>query len=168
MSINKKSWRTYEEVAQYLLNEFATHFELGRVEGKQIIPGASGTNWNIEAKGIAANGDGFFIIECRRYTKSSLNQERVAGLAYRIIDTGAKGGIIVSPLKLQLGAKKVAAYSNIITVTLNPQSTTTEYIMSFLNKVFMGFADKASVSDSATVTLIEQGKIIDKHNIDKA
>ena len=35
------AWKSYEEVAQYLLNEFAAAFELGRVEGKQIVPGAA-------------------------------------------------------------------------------------------------------------------------------
>jgi len=29
------SWRSYEEVAQYLLDQMARHFGLGSVEGKQ-------------------------------------------------------------------------------------------------------------------------------------
>jgi hypothetical protein len=40
-------------------------------------------------------------------------------LAYRIIDTGADGGILVSPLGLQEGAERVAAAENIISVRLN-------------------------------------------------
>jgi hypothetical protein len=43
MSDEPKQWGTYEEVAQYLLNVFATHFSLGHVEGKQVIPGEAGT-----------------------------------------------------------------------------------------------------------------------------
>jgi hypothetical protein len=45
------SWRSYEEVAQYLLGQMAALFGLGRVEGKQLIAGASGTSWEIDAKG---------------------------------------------------------------------------------------------------------------------
>ena len=33
----KQSWRTYEEVATYLLSQFAKEFGLARVEGKQKI-----------------------------------------------------------------------------------------------------------------------------------
>ena len=34
-----KTWRTYEEVAQYLLNQFAEHLGLEKVEEKQSILG---------------------------------------------------------------------------------------------------------------------------------
>ena len=38
--VSSKSWQSYEEVAQYLLNKFADHFELGHVEGKQDVENA--------------------------------------------------------------------------------------------------------------------------------
>jgi hypothetical protein len=132
MSDTQHAWRTYEEVAQHLLNEFAVQFGLGHVEGKQIVPGESGAGWEIDAKGVAVNGEGFVIIECRRHTTSKLAQESVAGLAYRITDTGASGGILVAPLDLQSGAKKVAGHSNIQHVILDPSSTTKEYVLCFL------------------------------------
>jgi hypothetical protein len=163
MSNNQKQWRTYEEVVQYLLNEFAAHFNLGHVEGKQLVPGKSGTEWEIEAKGVAASGQGFFIVECRRRTTSKLNQESVGGLAYRIIDTGASGGILVPPLDLQIGAKKVADHSGIQHVILNPNSTTTEYILQFLNAVFVSRADTLLLRDSFTVEIIQDNKIIEKY-----
>jgi hypothetical protein len=53
----KKKWRTYEEVAQYLLEQLGNYFGLGRVEGKQLVPGASGTSWEIEAKGLVLTRD---------------------------------------------------------------------------------------------------------------
>jgi len=162
MSGSEKPWQTYEEVAQYLLNEFATHFGLGHVEGKQIVPGVSGTKWEIEAKGVAVNGEGFVIVECRRYPTSKLNQEHVAGLAYRILDTRASGGILVSPLDLQSGAKKVAAHSKIQHVKLDPESTTTEYVLSFLNKVFIGVKDEAVMSDEATIEVVGKGTTIEE------
>lgn len=77
------------------------------------------------------SGEGFIIIECRMYTTSKLKQEDVGALAYRIIDTGAAGGIVVSPLGLQEGAAKVAAAENIQTVYMDEDSTTTDYFLRF-------------------------------------
>lgn len=95
-------WQSYEEVAAYLLNQCACEFGLSNVEDKQSVNGIrSQTEWAIDAKGVSEGNEGFVIIECRRYTTSKQNQERIASLAYRILDTGAQGGIIVSPLGLQ-------------------------------------------------------------------
>lgn len=160
MTEEKKAWESYEEVAQYLLNQFASKFGLGHVEGKQCVPGKSGTKWHIDAKGVANNGDGILIIECRRYTKSRLSQESLAAIAFRIQDTGANGAIVVSPLDLQSGAKLVAAHTKIQHVILDHTSTTTEYILRFLNQIFMGFTDTASIKDSLLITVIRDGKVI--------
>jgi hypothetical protein len=162
MEVSTKVWQSYEEVAQYLLNQFAEHFELGHVEGKQIAVGNSGAEWEIDAKGVSDGGEAFFVIECRRYTRSHLNQESMAALAFRIQDTGAKGGIVVSPLELQRGAKKVAAFANIQHVTLDPQSTTSDYMLRFLNQVFIGVSDSVTVTDSVHIQVIRDGKVIDE------
>jgi len=166
MSENSKPWQTYEEVAQYLLNEFASHFGLGRVEGKQIVPGQSGTAWELDAKGVTSDGAAFVIVECRRHTTSSLPQESIGGLAFRILDAGASGGIVVTPLDLQSGAKKVAAHSNIVHVVLSPDSTTTEYLMRFLDRVFIGVADTCSTAlkESSAIEVFQDGKLIDKRH----
>ena len=141
-----KDWQRYEQTAQHLLNEFAGHFGLGKVEGKQIVPGESGTDWEIDAKGVVAGGEGFLIVECRRRT-SRTSQEQVAALAYRIGDTGAQGGILVTPVELQSGAKKIAEHEHIHHVILNKDSTTEAYVVEFLGKVFMGFRESLGVSD---------------------
>lgn len=166
MSDEETKWRTYEEVAQYLLNEFSTHFGLGRVAEKQLVPGASGTEWEIDAKGVVANGEGFVIVECRRHTTSKLSQECTAGLAYRIIDTGASGGILVTPLDLQAGAKKVTNHAGIHHVILDPESTTTEYVMRFLNNTFIGVGDTCNIllKESVTIEVFQDGKLIEKHH----
>ncbi len=160
MAIEK--WESYEEVAQYLLNQFAKFFDLGAVEGKQIIPGLSGTNWEIDAKGIKIGGEGFLIIECRRYTKSRLNQESVGALAYRIKDTGAEGGIVVSPLELQKGARKIAEHEGIQHVILDPASTTTDYVLKFLNETFVGVSDTIGITDSFQCHVVRDERIVDK------
>jgi hypothetical protein len=156
-----ETWKTYEEVAQHLLNQLANHFGLGRVEGKQIVPGDSGVNWEIDAKGILKNKDGFLVIECRRYTKSRLSQEHIAGLAFRIQDTGAVGGIIVSPFDLQIGAKILAEQTHILHVTLDPASTTSDFMLRFLNQIFIGKTERVSVSDFYSVEIIRNGKVIE-------
>jgi len=149
----EQEWRSYEEVARYLLNQFAEIWNLSSVEGKQSIKGSC-TDWEIDAKGINIDGEGFIIVECRRHTTSKISQEAAAAVAYRITDTGAAGAIIVSPLGFQLGAKKIANASNIHSVKLNQNSTIRSYFMEFLNKTMIGMEDIIQTTDSFSVTLI--------------
>lgn len=148
-------WKSYEEVATYLLNQCARELGLSKVEGKQSVPGLrSQTEWEIDAKGVSEGNEGFVIIECRRHTTSKQSQERIASLAYRILDTGAQGGIIVSPLGLQEGAQKVAQAERIVNVQLSPDSTPHEFAMQFLNKIFIGVRERMSLRDEVFVELI--------------
>src|SRR5205807_1059873 len=108
----------------------------------------------IDAKGrMTGDGEMFVIVECRRHTTSGQKQEALAGLAYRILDTGAAGGIIVSPLPLQEGAKKVAQAEKIVEVTLNKDCTTTEYVTQFLGSVLVGASDALCMLDSVDTIL---------------
>lgn len=150
-----QTWQSYEEVAAYLLNKFASEFGLTRVEGKQTMLGnKSGTSWEVDAKGFRQNDNGFLIVECRRYTKAKQNQEKLGSLAYRISDTGANGGIIVSPVGIQLGAQLIANAENILSVTLNQDSTPNEFSMQFLNKIFLGVEEHLELTDSVEVTIM--------------
>lgn len=142
-------WKDYEAVAAHLLNQFSEHFNLARVEGKQVVHGnRSSTNWTIDAKGVVEGSDAFVIVECRRHTTSKQDQEQLAGLAYRIMDTEAEGGILVSPMGFQSGAAKVANSERIVYVELHPDSTVEEFSMRFLNQLFLGMHERCSVSDS--------------------
>ncbi len=152
-------WETYEEVATYLLGQIAEVLGLEKVEGKQTVVGnRSGTTWEIDGKGVKNNEGGFVIIECRRYSKQKQKQEQVAALAYRIMDTGAQGGIIVSPLGIQEGGTKIANSENIQTVTLDENSTTTDYVLKFLNRIFAGASIEAKGAVTATATVIKNSK----------
>ncbi len=165
MTTKTKNWKTYEEVAKYLLNEIAAEFELEQFEGKQSIKGKRSQNsWEIDAKDISGNNETFFIVECRRNTSSRQSQEKLGGLTYRIIDSGAKGGIIVSPLELQKGAKLIAKAENIHHVMLNENCTTSEYILRFLNKLRVGKHLQSSVSPTGTVigTIFRKGGTIEE------
>ena len=158
-----KKWRTYEEVAQYLLNEFAREFGLEKVEGKQKLKGiVSGTEYKIEAKGVAENEEKFIIVECRRYTTSKLDQDSISALAYRIKDTGAKGLIVVSPLGLQKGARKIAKAENIVSVILDKNSTTKDFILRFLKQIKVGRHGELGFTGKVKKRLIKSdGTIID-------
>jgi len=148
-SADEKKWRTYEEVAAYLLDRLCHHFGLFRVEGKQQLPGqGSGTDWEIDAKGVKDQKSALFVlVECRRRTTSRLKQEDLAALAFRIRDTGAVGGIIVSPLELQVGARKVAESANIVEVTLSPEATTANFIMKFLNRILTVVSETVQIQE---------------------
>ena len=162
--MNSKKWVKYEDLAVYLLNNFASEFGLDGFDGKQKIVGnRSGTDWEIDGKGFNDGTDSFVIVECRRYTKSKQTQEKVGALAYRIKDTGAGGGIIVSPLGLQSGAKKVAQAENILSIKLTPESTTQAYVMEFLNKICIGFVDRVKITDSVHVQVFENGKLVNEY-----
>jgi hypothetical protein len=150
---NNPKWKKYEQVATYLLNEFATHFGLGHVEGKQLIAGASGTKWEIDAKATLVEGQGFLVVECRRY-KLNLPQIQLAGLAFVINDTQASGGLIVTPVDLQLGAAKVAAHANIQHVRLSADSTTTDYLIEFLGRSLVGASIVESIGASDDVSCV--------------
>ncbi|WP_433919786.1 hypothetical protein OIE50_38755 [Streptomyces canus] len=154
MANPEKRWETYEEVAVYLLDQVATKLDLEHVEDKQKVIGKrSGTEWEIDGKGVKVGDEGFVIIECRRYTTKKQTQGQMAHLAYSIIDTGAAGGIIVSPLGLQEGATKVANAEKIRTVHMDENSTRTDYMFRFLNEVFVGVSDTGRATESATITI---------------
>jgi hypothetical protein len=139
------AWRKYEKVATDLLNKMADEFGLEKVEANQHVLGLrSGTQWAIDGKGTSIGTEKFVIVECRRYTNSKIDQERIGGLAYRISDTGASGGIIVTPIGLQEGAKKIAQAENIITVMLDENSSSTDYVMKFLNRIMIGVSGEVT------------------------
>src|SRR5271170_7648291 len=131
------AWETYEEVANYLLEKLSETLGLGleRVEGKQKIPGKA-TNYTVEGKGVRTEDRAIIIIESRRYTTAGINQEDMGGLAYRIDHVGAAGMIVVIPLAVQDGARKIAEYEgNIEIVRLDADATTTDFMLEFLEKV---------------------------------
>lgn len=154
MTDEPQTWQGYEQAAVAIMDKIASHLGLDRVEGKQHVYGSrSGTGWEIDGKGVKVGGEAFVIIECRRHLKGRQKQEQVAALAYRIMDTGASGAIVVSPLGLQEGAKKVAAAENIHEFFMGPESTSTDYVVKFLNQVFVGVSLTVKATMTASVTV---------------
>lgn len=146
-----KTWRTFEEVAQYLLDQFAYHFGLEHVEEKQKVLGLeSGRQIEIDAKGVNEDGVCFFIVECKKH-KKRLDTDKLDAMAFRIIDSGADGSIVVSPMGLQAGAAKIAASQNIGSVQLNRDANEYEYVLRFVKTVMIGGSDHLNLKDTATV-----------------
>lgn len=150
----QKAWETYEKVAAYLIEQMKAEFGLSEVEGKQDVEGVSGASWEIDGKAIREEDSGIVLIECRRYTTSKIKQEDVAAVAYRIKDIGAVGGILVTPIGLQDGARIIADKEGIITVKIYPESNIQEYVMRFLNKIFIGVHDVCQMQDSVHIKVI--------------
>lgn len=139
---NTTTWRTYEQVARHLLNQFSGHFGVSRVEGKQLVASArrEGEEWEVDAKGVLDGTDIFMLVECRR-RKDRLKKSELAALAYQISDTGAAGGIVVSPAGLQRGAKAIARAENVVSVILSSNSTPSDFVISFFDRLTIGMTD---------------------------
>ena len=151
--LSSTKWENYEQVARHLLEQFGSHFEIGLVEGKQLVPGSSGTTWELDAKALRKGSDTYLVVECRRYPKDRLKQKDLAALAFQISDVGAVGGIVVTPLELQAGAKAIAESNDIIHVTLSPESTTTDYFMRCMNWVCVGVSETLALRSSFTAKI---------------
>jgi len=149
----QKKWETYEEVARDILAQIVTGFDLELVEGKQKLAGATGTNWEIDAKGVRADDKGIVVVECRRHG-STLDQKQVAALAFAIEDVGASGGIIVSPLGVQKGGRIVAAAKNIVCVQLDPLSTRERWIAEIGKVIQSGLTITACAMSIATLGMV--------------
>jgi len=130
--------------------------QIQNMECKQNVVGTrSGTSWQIDAKGVRAADGGFMIVECKRWIKNKHPQDTVGCLAYRIIDTGAIGGIVVSPLGLQEGGQKVAAAENIFEVHMDENSTRNCFVIHFLRKFMVGCTHYLSISDYASAEVVK-------------
>jgi antitoxin component HigA of HigAB toxin-antitoxin module len=144
------SWRTYEEVAVYLIRKMADELGLGSVDASQLMAGRA-TSWQLDAKGMCEDDDGFVLIEIRQRSRK-INQESAAAIAYRIKDTGARSGIVVSPFGFQSGAQKIAAAENIVSMELDADSTVNQFVLKFLGRVMVGISGQQVTISSGILT----------------
>jgi hypothetical protein len=163
-----QKFETYEEVTRHLLDKFSDKLGLTKVDKKQLVEGKSGTDWEIDAKGICEGNAGFVVVECKRLPTSKMKQSQMATLAYEIEDTGAKGGIVVTPLELQKGASKVAEKEGIVHAKLDADSTANDFVLQFLNNVMIGVSDKVSPRNHVQIVVKnEQGTIVSEYDSTK-
>lgn len=149
-------WVIYEDAARKVLADIREELGIASVKGKQTCEGKSSATWEIDAKAWVEGSDGFLVVEVRQHTTSGLKQEDIAAIAYRIKDLGGAGGIVVTPLPLQKGAKTVAASEHIAHVLLSADSTTESYLAEFLGRTFHG----ASVAEFAHALDICDAEVI--------
>lgn len=158
-SMSKRRWQEYEETSRLLLEMFHRELGLSHIEGEQQLSGSPGVTWNIEAKGVlAGSNEAFVIIECRQI-KRRITQEQAGGLFARIVDTGAAGGIFVTPSGLQRGAALFAAARNIQVIQLSANSTPKDFAMRFLHKLFMGVSDGLAIQDRVSGDIIRSCRV---------
>ncbi|WP_185715931.1 hypothetical protein [Burkholderia sp. Bp9004] len=147
------TWKTYEQIAAFVLDQCAEDFGLSRVEGKQDVAGKSGTEWEVDARGWTEGNTAHFLVECKKHKSTAISQAITGSLAFQIQDTDAAGGVLVSPKGLQSGAKKVAASANIHEVKLDPKSTTAAYFGEWLGKLHVGLNEDVGVQLSEHVLI---------------
>jgi hypothetical protein len=128
ISMTSKSWRNYEELARCVVRHFSDQLGISEIEGKQRLVGATGTKWEIDAKGVTSEGTGFLVIECKQRSKKRLSQATVGALAFTVQDLGAQGAVIVTSIGLQEGAEKVAKHCDFKIVFLPRESTFEEFV----------------------------------------
>ena len=150
-------WSRYEVAAKQIIERLRAEFGFSTVEGKQLLDGKSGTQWEIDAKGLREDAGAFVIIECRRYTTSRLKQEDVAAVAWRIGDLGSAGALVVSPLGLQEGAKKVAAAAGIRSVRLPADATLEKFVVEFIGNLYASLTGVQAILQTGVLTpLVER------------
>lgn len=160
MSKNKPpSWKTYEEIAAFVLNQCAAEFGIERVEGKQGVAGKSGTDWEVDARAWTVGNSTHLLVECKKFSNTAISQAITGSLAFQIQDTEAEGGFLVSPKGFQSGAKKVAAAANIREIKLDPRSTESAWFGEWLGRKRVGFTDEVKIGASDHLLI----KLIDEH-----
>jgi len=146
-------WKKYEEVASELLYRFRKDLGFTSICGKMKIKGKfSGTTWEVDI--LAKKCDGNFIyIECKRYPDRRINQETVASIYFKVIDTGAVSAITISPNPRQKGANKVGAAANVEHIQLNADANPSEYILKTAEKFYIGRKDDVGISIKERITI---------------
>jgi hypothetical protein len=134
-----------------LLDKFAQHLGFDQVEGKQKIIGLiSNREIEVDGKAVRTGQEGIFVVEFKDHNRKVVPSDLEA-LAFRIQDVGASGGIIVTPIGLQDGAKCIAEATNIMTATLSTDPTPTEFALRFVKHVMVGLEDRLDgLRDEAT------------------
>jgi predicted helicase len=158
-----KKWKNYEDVTKQLLSDVRDYLGLGRIEGKQKVKGnISGTKWEVDVVAHDVTDEKLILVECRQRLNSKLSQESLAGFAYRVKNTGACRGIIVTTIGLQDGSKKVAEAEKITEIKLDYTSISENYIAKITNKIFVKRTEKINIGDSVELRGPNGKKIIQK------
>jgi len=159
----EKKWETYEEVTKQLLSDVRDYLGLSRVEEKQKVRGLSETEWEVDVLAYNVDGGKLVLVECKHRSKAVIPQDSLAGFAYKIKDTNADHGIIVTTIGLQEGADKIAKAEKITVIKLDYNSTSDNYIAQIANQIFVKRTDNVRLVESFKAELYDSnGTLKDK------
>lgn len=142
-----KLWKNYEDAVREIIKRQKDIFGLKDVDSTASkVPGQSGYEWNIEITAYTSTaypkGEKDVLVEARRISRN-LKPAEAAELAFRVEDTGASKGYFVTPLgrRLSKGAEKIARYKQIGHIEVSDTATAHDYIMRYLNSIFVQVSD---------------------------
>lgn len=159
----KPDWRRYEDAARAVLKAIGPALGISGVGPKEKKPGASGTDWELDATAWVEGQEGFLVVEVRRYATSRLKQKDMGAFAFCVQDVGASGGIVVSPLPPQRGATVIAKSKGFACVRLSLDSTPDTYLAEFMGKQFHGVLvrEVAHLQDHCSATVVHDATQIE-------
>lgn len=97
----------------------------------------SGPELGDRCQGALADDAGLVLVEARAYKTSRLGAGALGEFVDRIIDAGAVGGIIISPLPLQEGRARVAFAEGNAFVQLQAADVPDSYFARFLKNIMI-------------------------------
>lgn len=153
MEEKEVNYKTYEDAARALLSDVRSFLGLGEVTGEQKLAGRSGTVWTVEGSAYDVSNERLVLVECKQRKTSALNQETIGGFAYRVNDTGADRGIIITTVGLQKGAKLVADAERITVIKLDYNATSENYIAEIADQLFLKVTDRIRVGEEVNVEI---------------
>ena len=137
----KQTWERYEDVARQLIDDIKSYLGLSMVNpNKKEFLKKDGGICEIDVSAYDMSDGKLVLVECRNKNKR-LPQEEVHGFAYRIQQTNAKRGIIVTPIRLQKGAIIAANGARIGLIRLEPNSTPDNYIAQLTQLLIIKITD---------------------------
>lgn len=138
----KQEWETYEDVARQLIDDIKIYLGLSLVnEDKREFKKNDGGKCEIDISAYDLSDGKLVLVECRK-KKKRLSNEEIDGFAYRIQQTNAKRGIIVTPLGLQQGARIAADGAKISLIRLDENSNKENYIARITQQIFLKVTDQ--------------------------
>lgn len=131
----RKKWTAYEDAARSVIAGMREAINLATDGGGRNVEGASGMQWELDARAWQEGADGFLFVEVRQYD-SPLNQEALVVIAWRMQDMDGSGRIVASLFPQEqcfLPATNTAASEYL---RLTDDSTAQNYIAEYLSRRF--------------------------------
>jgi hypothetical protein len=135
----------FEQTVRNILEQCRDALGYSRVDPKGKLPGRSGTEWEIDSTAYLATSGDMVLVECRWRSKKRIDQEQIGGLVFRVQDTGAVAGLMVTSIGLQKGAELVAQANQIGIAKINPDATDRDYVLDIAGRLFHGIEAKGGL-----------------------